>query len=93
MRVRTGDEDMRTAVLAVIDEEIGVGTVGNCVLARVCVRCPLRHLSSKPLASTPPEKMKILFFFSLFRFLSGPWVFQINSTFALVFFLFGQFAS
>lgn len=69
VRLRTGDKDVRTAVLAVIDEEIGVGTVGNCVLARVCVRCPLRHFPPKSLANKQPEKMKE-FFFSFSFFLS-----------------------
>lgn len=62
---------MRTAVLAVIHEEIGVGTVGNCVFARVCVRCPLRHLSPKPLASTPEKDEDFIIFFSFVRFLSA----------------------
>lgn len=34
---------MGTAVLAVINEEIGVLALRSCILARVCMRRPLRH--------------------------------------------------
>lgn len=44
-RGRTSDEDVRAAVLAVIDEEIGVRSVGSRVLTGVRVGRSLRHLS------------------------------------------------
>ena len=43
---RTSDEDMRTTVLAVVNEEIRVGSFRRRVLARVRMRRSLRHLSS-----------------------------------------------
>ena len=42
---QTSDEDMRSAVLAIIDKEVSVRTIRCCVLARVCMRRPLRHPS------------------------------------------------
>lgn len=47
----TGDENVRGAVLAVVDEEVGLGALRQCVLARVRVRRPLRH---RPPPSPPP---------------------------------------
>lgn len=40
----TGNEDVRTTMLAVIDEEIGIWSIWRCILARVCVSRPLRHI-------------------------------------------------
>ena len=49
--MRTGDEDMGGAVLAVVDEEVGLGALRQRVLARVRVGRPLRHPLSLPLGS------------------------------------------
>ena len=51
---RTSDEDMRTTVLAVVHEEIRVGSFRRRVLARVRMRRSLRHLSSSIFPNSPP---------------------------------------
>lgn len=54
----TGDEDVRGAVLAVVDEEVGLGALRQCVLARVRVRRPLRHRARLPLVSAAAAGIK-----------------------------------
>lgn len=51
LQLGIGDEDVRGAVLAVVDEEVGLGALRQCVLARVRVRRPLRHRARLPLVS------------------------------------------
>jgi len=43
LQLGIGDEDVGRAVLAVVDEEVGLGPLRQRVLARVRVRRPLRH--------------------------------------------------
>lgn len=50
LQLGIGDEDVGGAVLAVVDEEVGLGALRQRVLARVRVRSTLRHPLS-PLAS------------------------------------------
>ena len=50
MKKRTGDEDVGGAVLAVVDEEVGLWALRQRVLARVCVGRPLRHPPARSLS-------------------------------------------
>lgn len=58
--LRTGDEDVGAAVLAVVDEEIGFGAVGRRVFARVRVRRPLRHPRSPSLEVFPSYETALM---------------------------------